>query len=67
VSLQGQASYWSVAVGDRLVPDLVWSHAELRDVTELGGCLAFFDERLDVVVDGVPRERPVTPWSQPGR
>jgi hypothetical protein len=56
-----------VAVGDRLVPDLVWSHAELLDVTELGGCLAFFDERLDVVVDGVPKERPVTLWSQPGR
>jgi uncharacterized protein (DUF427 family) len=64
---KGQASYWSVAVGDRVVPDLVWSYPEpLADATELGGCLAFFDEQLDVVVDGVPRERPVTPWSQPG-
>jgi uncharacterized protein (DUF427 family) len=65
---KGEASYWSVAVGDRLVPDLVWSYAEpLADATELGGWLALFDERLDVVVDGVPRERPVTPWSRPGR
>jgi uncharacterized protein (DUF427 family) len=61
---KGQASYWSVAVGDRVVPDLVWSYREpLADAGELGGCLAFFDERLDLVVDGVPRARPVTPWS----
>jgi uncharacterized protein (DUF427 family) len=61
---KGQASYWSVAMGDRVVPDLVWSYPEpAADAAELGGCLAFFDERLDVVVDGVPRERPVTPWS----
>jgi uncharacterized protein (DUF427 family) len=61
---KGEASYWSVAVGDRVVPDLVWSYRmPLADAGELGGCLAFFDERLDVVVDGVPRERPVTPWS----
>jgi hypothetical protein len=53
-----------VAVGDRIVPDLVWSHPEpLTDATELRDRLAFFDERLDVVVDGVPRERPITPWS----
>jgi uncharacterized protein (DUF427 family) len=61
---KGEASYWSVAVGDRVVPDLVWSYrVPLAEAGELGGCLAFFDERLDLVVDGVPRERPVTPWS----
>jgi hypothetical protein len=25
--------------------------------------VAFFDERIDVVLDGEPRTRPVTPWS----
>jgi uncharacterized protein (DUF427 family) len=61
---KGAAAYWSVALGDRTVPDLVWSYPDpLPDAPELRGCLAFFDERVDVVVDGVPRERPVTPWS----
>jgi uncharacterized protein (DUF427 family) len=61
---KGEASYWSVAVGDRVVPDLVWSYPQpLADAVELGGCRAFFDERVDLVVDGVPRARPVTPWS----
>jgi uncharacterized protein (DUF427 family) len=61
---KGVASYWSVDLGDRVVPDLVWSYPEpLPDAVELRGCLAFFDERIDVIVDGVPRDRPVTPWS----
>jgi hypothetical protein len=27
------------------------------------GCFAFFNERVDLVVDGIRLERPVTPWS----
>jgi uncharacterized protein (DUF427 family) len=61
---KGGATYWSVAVGERVVPDLVWSYEKpLPDAAELEGYLSFFDERMDVVVDGVPRPRPVTPWS----
>jgi hypothetical protein len=30
---------------------------------ELAGLICFFDERVDVTVDGVSRQRPVTPWS----
>jgi uncharacterized protein (DUF427 family) len=53
-----------VDLGDRRVPDLVWSYGEpLPDAGELRGYLAFFDERVDLVVDGVARERPTTPWS----
>jgi uncharacterized protein (DUF427 family) len=61
---KGEASYWSVDLRDRRVPDLVWSYGEpLPDAGELRGYLAFFDERVDLVVDGVARERPTTPWS----
>ena len=61
---KGAASYWSVEVAGRVVPDLLWSYENpLPDAAELTGLRAFFDERLDVVVDGEPRPRPVTPWS----
>jgi hypothetical protein len=29
----------------------------------VAGLVACFDERVDLVLDGVRRERPVTPWS----
>jgi len=61
---KGAASYWSVELAGRVVPDLVWSYEHpLPDAPELTGLQSFFDERVDVVVDGVARPRPVTPWS----
>jgi uncharacterized protein (DUF427 family) len=44
--------------------DLAWSYeSPLPDAGELAGLVCFFDERVDVTVDGVERGRPVTPWS----
>jgi uncharacterized protein (DUF427 family) len=61
---KGEASYWSAEVGGELVPDLVWSYPEPRhDAAAVRGLVCFFDERVDVVLDGERRERPVTPWS----
>ena len=46
------------------VEDLVWGYqSPLPDAAQLEGYVTFFDERSDLVVDGVPRPRPVTPWS----
>jgi uncharacterized protein (DUF427 family) len=48
------------------VPDLAWSYEDpLHDAAAVRGLVAFFDERVDVVLDGERRERPVTPWSPP--
>jgi uncharacterized protein (DUF427 family) len=61
---KGEASYWSVETGDGLVRDAVWSYRDpLPDAVQLRDLFCFFDERVDVAVDGVPRSRPVTPWS----
>jgi uncharacterized protein (DUF427 family) len=58
---KGQASYWSLDDED----DVVWSYPEpLRDAAEVIGRLAFFNERVDILVDGTRLERPVTPWSR---
>jgi uncharacterized protein (DUF427 family) len=61
---KGQARYWSADVGGRLVKDLAWSYEQPRhDAAPVRDLVAFFTERLDLVVDGAPLERPRTPWS----
>jgi uncharacterized protein (DUF427 family) len=61
---KGEASYWSPDLAGTEVPDLAWSYeAPLQDAVGVKGLVAFFDERVDVVLDGQRRDRPVTPWS----
>lgn len=61
---KGEASYCSVEVGGELVPDLVWTYPEpMAEVRDVRGLVCFFDERLDVVLDGVRLARPNTAWS----
>ena len=56
---KGVASYLALAG-----VDVAWSYPEpLPDAGELAGLVCFFDEHVDTTVDGVARERPVTPWS----
>jgi uncharacterized protein (DUF427 family) len=55
---KGEASYWSVEQAD----DLAWTYREpLPEATRLTGLIAFFDDLVDVTVDGQPRSRPATP------
>ena len=61
---KGQASYWSVSAGGHEVDDLAWSYPEpLHEAAQVRDLVCFFDERIDLVVDGQRRPRPVTPWS----
>jgi uncharacterized protein (DUF427 family) len=63
---KGAARYWSVRVGETLEPDLVWSYPDpIAENPKIKDLICFFNERVDVVVDGVALDRPVTPWSQP--
>jgi uncharacterized protein (DUF427 family) len=58
---KGEASYWSLPD----VEDVAWFYpAPLREAGVVKDRVAFFDEVVDVVVDGERRERPVTPWSR---
>jgi uncharacterized protein (DUF427 family) len=55
---KGHASYWSVDVGGRRRRDVAWSYeSTLPDSGQLAGLVAFFDELVDVIVDGERRER----------
>jgi uncharacterized protein (DUF427 family) len=56
---KGQASYWSVEAGGRLRQDLGWSYEDPRpEVSAIQGFVAFWDERVDVYLDGELRSRP---------
>ena len=58
---KGTASYWSVGDED----DVVWTYREpLHDALEVKDHLAFFNERVDLEVDGELEERPHTQWSR---
>jgi uncharacterized protein (DUF427 family) len=64
---KGIASYWSVRVGDRVEDDLVWTYPEpLPAVEPIRARLAFFNERVDLELDGELLERPRTQWSPKG-
>ncbi|MEZ0365526.1 DUF427 domain-containing protein [Mycobacterium sp. pUA109] len=59
---KGRASYFSVPGGP---PDLAWSYPQpLREAEPVRDRIAFFDERVDTIVDGEHRPRPLTPWSR---
>jgi uncharacterized protein (DUF427 family) len=62
---KGRAEWWSVRTADgAVIPDLAWSYrAPLPESQKIAGLIAFFDEKVDVTVDGVRRERPRTKFS----
>ncbi len=61
---KGRARYWSVRAGDVLVPDAAWSYPEpVPEQPKLRDLVCFYTERVDLVVDGTPQPRTVSPWS----
>jgi uncharacterized protein (DUF427 family) len=61
---KGRAIYYSPVAAGKELTDFAWSYGDpLVDALEVRDYIAFFDEKLDVTVDGVPRPRPLTPWS----
>lgn len=62
---KGSASYWHVRIGDDLVDDLVWSYRDPdHDAKQVADLFCFFNERVDLEVDGVLSDRPQTQWSR---
>jgi uncharacterized protein (DUF427 family) len=61
---KGVASYYSVEAGGERVEDLVWYYPDpIPEATRIKGLLAFFNEKVDLEVDGEEQERPRTQWS----
>jgi uncharacterized protein (DUF427 family) len=61
---KGQAEYWSVRVGDAVYEDFVWSYpTPLPESERIAGLMSFYNEKVDLYVDGVRQERPATKFS----
>jgi uncharacterized protein (DUF427 family) len=61
---KGRAHYWSVRAGDAVHPDLAWSYTTpLPESQKIAGLIAFYNEKVDIYVDGVLQERPKTKFS----
>jgi len=62
---KGVASYWSVHAGGTTHPDLAWAYrAPIPECPKIENMIAFFNERVDLDVDGERLQRPRTPWSE---
>jgi uncharacterized protein (DUF427 family) len=62
---KGQASYWSVELDDEVHDDLVWSYeSPIPQAEGVAGLFCFYNERVDLVVDGEALTRPETPYSR---
>ncbi|HEY7068433.1 MAG TPA: DUF427 domain-containing protein [Chloroflexota bacterium] len=61
---KGEASYWTAKAGDVELPDIVWSYEDpIAECPRIKDYLCFFNEKVDVYVDGEQQERPITQWS----
>ncbi|WP_374024780.1 DUF427 domain-containing protein [Mycobacterium sp. HNNTM2301] len=58
------SGYWSVRSREALHPDLAWTyHYPLPAVGQIAGLVAFYNEKLNIIVDGAALPRPKTQFS----
>ena len=61
---KGTASYWSLQVGDKVYKDFVWSYpTPIPEIPKIENLLCFYNEKVDLYIDGEKQERPITPFS----
>jgi uncharacterized protein (DUF427 family) len=61
---KGVACYWSVRIRDRVVEDIAWSYpAPIPENPKIENLLSFFNERVELYVDGALLSRPITRYS----
>ncbi len=63
---KGEAHYYSVKLADgELGQDLIWYYERtLPEATRVAGLLCFFNEMVDIELDGELQARPASPWSR---
>jgi uncharacterized protein (DUF427 family) len=63
---KGTAQYYSVRIGERVFPDIVWCYPDpIPECPKIKGYLCFFNEHVDAILtDEAELPRPLTPWSK---
>jgi len=61
---KGTAGYWSVDTGHGVHRDLVWIYrAPVPESQKIAGLACFYNEKVDIYLDGELQDRPRTPFS----
>ena len=61
---KGTARYWSVTVDGTTHDDVVWGYdTPLRESEQVAGYVCFYNEKVDIYVDGELEQRPKTKFS----
>jgi uncharacterized protein (DUF427 family) len=61
---KGTAGYWTVEIGGKRYEDYVWIYrTPLPESQKIAGLACFYNERVDLYVDGVRQDRPRSPFS----
>lgn len=61
---KGAATYWSLVLDARRYDDFVWTYrAPFPESQKIAGLVCFYNERVDLYVDGAPQDRPQTKFS----
>lgn len=58
------SGYWSVKIGGTVHDDLAWAYDfPTRQLLPIAGLIAFYNEKVDIFLEGQPLERPRTQFS----
>jgi uncharacterized protein (DUF427 family) len=61
---KGTASYWTLDTGAGVHEDFVWIYrSPLAESQKIAGLACFYNEKVDLCLDGVPQQRPDTKFS----
>jgi uncharacterized protein (DUF427 family) len=55
------SGYWTAQLGDAVYPDIAWTYDfPTRQLLPIAGMIAFYNEKVDIIIDGVAVARPTT-------
>jgi uncharacterized protein (DUF427 family) len=61
---KGTARYWNLDTGTTTYPSFVWSYPfPTAESAKIAGLVSFYNEKVDLFVDEMPLERPVSPFT----
>jgi uncharacterized protein (DUF427 family) len=61
---KGQASYYSVELDGEVFEDIAWYYKyPVEESSRIAGMVSFYNEKVDIYIDGVPEDRPKTMFS----